>query len=413
MKLLLVAFFTLLAFTLSQESLYLKNIRRVTNVGVSAEAYWSFDDKKIIFQGYRDQQKCDQIYSINVDGTDLKMISNGQGRTTCSYFYPDGEHFVYSSTMNSLGPGCPPEIDRTFGYVWPVYKTMNIYQAKYPSGEITKVLQSSDSYDAEATVSPTKDKIVFTSARDGDLELYSMDLNGTNVKRLTYTPGYDGGAFFSHDGKKIVWRANRPRQEQLTNYLNLLKLGIIEPATLPMELYVMNSDGFNQQKITSNGFANFAPNFFPKDDGVIFSSNLGGSHRAFQLYAVDTEGKKATEQITTEGNFNSFPMFSNDGKYLMFISDRGSSVRYASLDIYIAEWNGVQFKEKKPQSPSKQNDDGTGYLVLVVFGIIFCIVSCIIIQIIFGTVGFILGKKAALNAYTSKQTEMNQFEDEE
>jgi TolB protein len=317
------------------ESLYLANIQQITNSGINAEAYWSFDGTKLVFQAIRQgYPNCDQIFVMNADGTNVKLASDGRGRTTCSFFINE-THILYGSTMDTLGKGCPPSPDSSFGYVWPVYKTMDIYMANWQTGEVVKKLTDTQGYNAEATLSPDGSKIVFTSARDGDLELYSMDVDGSNLKRLTYSPGYDGGAFFSHDGKKIVWRANRPRGQALTDYLNLLNLGLVAPVATDMEIYIMDADGQNQRQITKLGGANFAPAFLPDDSGIIFSSNMNLGFN-FHLYTIDLNGKNL-KQITSEGTFNCFPMFSPDGKYLAFESNRGARSPH-EMNVLIAEW---------------------------------------------------------------------------
>ncbi|KAL0485378.1 Tol-Pal system protein TolB [Acrasis kona] len=318
------------------ETKYFTEIKRATQGGVNAEAYWSFDSTKLVFQGIRDgHAPCDQIFTMNADGTDVKQVSVGEGKTTCGYYLKDGKSIIYSSSMDTYGKGCPPAPDSSFGYVWAVYK-MNMYKADATTGQIIKNLTSSDYYEAEGTLSPDGNTIVFTSTRDGDLELYTMDTNGDNVKRLTYTPGYDGGAFFSHDGKKIVWRANRPRGSQLGNYLDLLKLGLVEPVNYPMDIYIMNSDGSNQKKLTNIGGANFAPSFLPDDSGIIFASNQNhGDTRQFHLYIVDVDGKNL-RRVTTGGTYNLFPHFSYDGKYLSWSSDRDASAPHL-MDVYVAK----------------------------------------------------------------------------
>lgn len=321
----------------AQESKFVTNIKRITFNGTNAESYWNIDGTKFIFQAIRDGYKCDQIYSMNSDGSDIRMIGNGKGRTTCAFFLPGDKEFVYSSTMDTMGPGCPPTPDQRYGYVWPVYKTMAIYKASWPSGEIIQKMTDSGYYDAEATLNPKGDSIVFTSARDGDLELYSMNLNGTDVKRLTLTPGYDGGAFFSNDGSKIVWRANRPKGPALREYLDLLSLGLVAPVGLPMELFVMDQDGHNQKQITNLHASSFAPFFLPRDDGIIFASDGGVPGNRFNLYITNLKGDKLVK-MTEIGSFNSFPMFSRDGKKLAWVSNRDAGSSWGGMDVYTADW---------------------------------------------------------------------------
>src|SRR5215813_2554512 len=219
---------------------HLTNIKQLTFGGENAEAYFSFDGMQLIFQSKRDGRGCDQIYRMNTDGSTVQMMSNGEGRTTCSYFFKDGKKVLYSSTFGGKRE-CPPEPDRSQGYVWPVYPDYDIYTAT-PEGKDIKNLTNSPGYDAEATISPNGKKIVFTSERDGDLELYSMDIDGKNVKRLTNEPGYDGGAFFSPDNKWIVYRGSHPTDPGLiAKDKDLLKQHLIVPTTF--ELWVMNADG--------------------------------------------------------------------------------------------------------------------------------------------------------------------------
>ena len=252
------------------EEKHLKNIKQLTFGGENAEAYFSPDGKQLIFQSTRDGRECDQIYTMNVDGGNVRMISTGDGRTTCSYFLPKAQRVLYSSTH--LGAKqCPPRPDFSKGYVWAVYPTFDIFTAR-PDGSDLKQLTGTPGYDAETTIS--KDgKLVFTSMRDGDLDIYTMDANGKNVRRLTNELGYDGGPFWSYDGKQIVYRANHPQTEkEKSDYLDLLKQDLIRPTTL--EIWVMNADGSQKRQVTNNGKANFGPYFFPDGKRVIFASNM-------------------------------------------------------------------------------------------------------------------------------------------
>ena len=222
---------------------HLRNIKQLTFGGENAEAYFSADGKQLIFQSTRDGRGCDQIYTMNIDGSNVKLISNGDGRTTCSYFFPNGKRILYSSTH--LGDKqCPPPPDRSRGYVWAVYPSFDIFTAK-PDGSDVKQLTTTPGYDAETTITRDGKKLVFTSMRDGDLDIYTMDADGKNVKRLTNELGYDGGPFWSYDGKQIVYRANHPKtDQQKADYTELLKQNLIRPTTL--EIWVMNADGSNK-----------------------------------------------------------------------------------------------------------------------------------------------------------------------
>jgi Tol biopolymer transport system component len=313
---------------------HLRNIKQLTFAGENAEAYFSADGKQLIFQSTRDGRGCDQIYTMNIDGSNVKMISNGDGRTTCSYFFPSGKRILYSSTH--LGDRqCPPRPDFSKGYVWAVYPSFDIFTAK-PDGSDLKQLTNTPGYDAETTMTLDGKKLVFTSMRDGDLDIYTMDANGKNVKRLTNELGYDGGPFWSYDGKQIVYRANHPKtDQQKADYTDLLKQNLIRPTTL--EIWVMNADGSNKRQVTNNGKANFGPYFFPDGKRIIFASNMEDPRgRNFDLYKINTDGT-GLERITFKEPFNGFPMFSPDGKKLVFASNRNAK-KQGETNVFIADW---------------------------------------------------------------------------
>ena len=313
---------------------HLSNIRQLTFGGENAEAYFSADGKQLIFQSTRDGRGCDQIYSMNVDGSNVKMLSNGEGRTTCSYFYPNGKQILYSSTH--LGDKqCPPKPDYSKGYVWAIYPTYDIFTAN-PDGSNPKQLTNTPGYDAETTITLDGKKLVFTSMRGGDLDIYTMDANGKNVRQLTNELGYDGGPFWSYDGKQIVYRAYHPQTEkEKQDYLDLLKQNLIHPSML--EIWVMNADGSNKRQVTSNGKANFGPYFFPDGKRIIFASNMDDPRqRDFDLYKINVDGT-GLERITFNNTFDGFPMFSPDGKKLVFASNRNAKTQ-GETNVFIADW---------------------------------------------------------------------------
>jgi len=312
---------------------HLRNIKQLTFGGENAEAYFSADGKRLIFQSTRDARECDQIYTMNLDGSDVKMVSTGDGRTTCSYFFPGGKRILYSSTH--LGSKkCPPKPDFSQGYVWAVYETFDIFTAN-PDGSNVKQLTDTPGYDAETTIS-RQGKLVFTSKRNGDLDIYTMDRNGWNVKRLTNELGYDGGPFWSYDGKQIVYRAYHPQTEkEKADYTALLKQNLIRPTVL--DIWVMNADGSNKRQITKLNKASFAPYFFPDGKRIIFSSNVADPKgRDFDLYMIKVDGS-GMERITYNNTFDGFPMFSPDGKKLVFASNRNAA-KQGDTNIFIADW---------------------------------------------------------------------------
>jgi Tol biopolymer transport system component len=312
---------------------HLKNIKQLTFGGENAEAYFSPDGGQLIFQSTRDGRECDQIYTMNVDGGNARLVSTGAGRTTCSYFFPNGQRILYSSTH--LGAKeCPPRPDFSKGYVWAIYPTFDIFTAR-PDGSDLKQLTKTPGYDAETTIS-RDGKLVFTSMRDGDLDIYTMDGNGKNVRRLTNELGYDGGPFWSYDGKQIVYRAYHPQTEkEKSDYLALLKQNLIHPTTL--EIWVMNADGSHKRQVTHNGKANFAPYFFPDGRRIIFASNMDDPKgRNFDLYKINVDGS-GLERITYNDTFDGFPMFSPNGKKLVFASNRNGKIR-GETNVFIADW---------------------------------------------------------------------------
>ncbi len=319
--------------TSTPEERHLRNIKQLTFGGENAEAYFSTDGKQLIFQSTRDGRGCDQIYTMNVDGSNVQMISNGEGRTTCAYFLPRGGRTLYSSTHLG-GKDCPPRPDFSKGYVWAIYPEFDIFTAR-PDGSDLKRLTSTPGYDAETTIS-RDGRLVFTSTRDGDLDIYTMDANGKNVRRLTTELGYDGGPFWSNDGKQIVYRAHHPQEpREKEDYVSLLKQNLIRPTKL--DIWVMNADGSNKRRVTSNGKANFAPYFFPDGKRIIFSSNMDDPKgRNFDLYKINVDGS-GLERITANDTFDGFPMFSPDGKKLVFASNRNAAAR-GDTNIFIADW---------------------------------------------------------------------------
>lgn len=318
----------------------LKNLRQLTFGGDNAEAYFSYNNKKLVFQATNKEwgANCDQIYTMPISGTNgnmAKLVSTGKGRTTCSYFLPNDKEIVYASTH--LGdPKCPEVPQRVGGkYVWPIYEDFDIFTADL-EGNITKQLTKEPGYDAEATIAPDGSKMVFTSTRSGDLELYTMNLDGTDVKQVTTGLGYDGGAFFSPDSKKLIFRASRPSTpEEQKTYKDLLKQGLVQPTN--MELYVCDVDGKNLQQITKLGGANWAPFFHPSGEKVIFSSNHHSkSGRQFNLFMINVDGT-GLKQVTFDDTFDAFPMFSPDGKKLVFSSNRNNGGT-RDTNVFIADW---------------------------------------------------------------------------
>jgi TolB protein len=320
---------------------HLRNVRQLTFGGQNAEAYWSFNGQKLVFQSRHGDMRADQIFVMNADGSHVRMVSTGRGRTTCGFFLPGDKEIIFSST-HAYSPEPPPEPDRSQGYVWPVYPYYAIYRARADGSNLRPLFPKKvgpgllTAYNAEATVSPDGKRIIFTSTKDGDLDLYTMNLDGTNLKRITKRLGYDGGAFFSPDSKRIVWRAYYPQtEEEMADYRRLLQQNLVRPTK--MELWVADADGSNPRQITHNGAANFAPCFTPDGNHILFASNMGDpQRRKFELYRIKIDGTEL-ERVTYGEEFDAFPMFSPDGKKLAWASNRNGKVP-RETNIFVAEW---------------------------------------------------------------------------
>lgn len=307
------------------------NIRQLTFGGENAEAYFSRDGKRLIFQSTRDGRSCDQQYVMNVDGTGVGRVSTGFGKTTCGYFF-DADRRIFFASTHAADTACPPKPDPSKGYVWGL-DPYDIYIAN-PDGSGLRRLTNYGVYTAEGTLAPDGQTIVFTSLKDGDLDIYTMRVDGTDLKRLTTQPGYDGGPFFSPDGKQIVYRAWHPTETALVSYRDLLNHRLVRPNR--MEIWIMNADGSDQHQITNLGGANFAPYFTPDGRKIIFSSNYKNPRsRDFELYLVNPDGS-GLEQVTHHPEFDGFPMFSPDGTKLVWASGRSS--RQGELNLFLADW---------------------------------------------------------------------------
>jgi TolB protein len=316
------------------EETRLRNIRQLTFGGNNAEAYFSRDGQWLIFQRQEEVDRgCDQQYVMRTDGSGLRRVSNGLGRTTCGFFYDDDRRILYSSTFRH-DPACPAPPDRSRGYVWPIGQ-MEIYTARTDGSDLRQ-LTANGAYNAEATVSPDGRRIIFTSTMDGDIELYTMYLDGTGLRRVTHRVGYDGGAFFSPDGTKIVWRAAYPvTAGDTADYRSLLAARLVRPARV--ELWVANADGTEARQITRLGGANFAPFFHPDGHRIIFSSNYENPRSGrFDLYLINLDGT-GLERVTSYPDFDSFPMFSPDGRKLVWASNRNQSSP-GETNVFIADW---------------------------------------------------------------------------
>jgi TolB protein len=322
---------------------HFKNVQQLTFGGDNAEAYFSYDGKWIIFQrtNPKDGIMCDQMFigKLPAPGEkfEYKQVSTGKGRTTCGAFMKDGKHVIYAST-HLVADTCPPVPDRKkYGnkYIWPLYDSYDIFMADL-NGKIVKQLTKRKGYDAEVTLSPDGKKMLYTSTKDGDIDLYIMNLKTGKEKRITNLIGYDGGAWFSPDGKKIIWRASRPKTEaEIKEYKDLLKENLVAPTN--MEVYIADADGSNVRKVTAYGQANWAPAYMPDSKRIIFASNHEYKRGfPFNLYTINEDDSNLTK-ISHDKGFDAFPMFSPDGKKIIFCSNRNNGGT-RDTNVFIADW---------------------------------------------------------------------------
>lgn len=322
------------AIRADEKEVSLNNVRQLTFGGQNAEAYWSADGQKIIWQSKQPEYPDEQIFTMNGDGSNRKLVSTGLGRCTCSYFTPDGKGILFSST-HERNKGAQKPVDMTKGYVWMVNPEFAIYRANLDGSGVKPILKK-QGYVAETTIDPNGRYMTFTGSFDGDLEIYRSKLDGSGITRLTNEPGYDGGPFVSWDGKKIVYRRDiNGSPEEIENYKNLLKENLVRPSKL--EIWIMDADGKNKKQVTKLGCASFAPFLHPDGKTIIFSSNYGDARgREFNLWSINVDGT-GLKQVTFTPDFDGFPMFSRDGKKLLFASNRNGKVQ-GETNVFVADW---------------------------------------------------------------------------
>ncbi|MCA9244924.1 MAG: PD40 domain-containing protein [Phycisphaerales bacterium] len=307
------------------EHRWFRNVRQLTfeKMGFerAGEAYFSADGKRICFQAVPKGKTEYQIYVMNLDGSGLKMVSTGEGATTCSYFFSDGKKMMFASNHLDQRPAvAPPDKEKSSdrSYAWPFPPGMDIFEYEFDSGKLTKLIDA-EGYDAEGSYSADGKRIIFTSMRDNDQEIYICDADGKNAKRITDKPGYDGGPFFSPDGKRVVYRSDRANDGNL-------------------QIFVNNLEGTDEQQITHDpAVLHWCPFWHPSGKWLIYTR---GDHRGrpnYDLYLLSPDGKE-THRVTDDPTFDGLPVFSPDGKWLMWTSKRGG---IEGAQVFIAEFTGL------------------------------------------------------------------------
>lgn len=316
------------------EEPHLVNIRQLTFGGQNAEAYWNLKGDMITFQSRQPGFPDEQIFTMKADGSGKRLVSTGLGRCTCSYLDPDGKHIYFSST-HAKDPGPQKPVDMSKGYVWMVNPNFTLYRANLDGSGVAPLI-SKPGYVAEATVAPNRKFITFTGDYEGDIDIYRADIDGTHIKKLTNEFGYDGGPFVSYDSKKIVYRRDvMPDEKSRTDYADLHKENLVRPSKL--EIWIMDADGSNKQRVTNLNCASFAPFLHPNGKTIIFCSNYGDPKgREFNLFTINVDGTNL-QQITKSPEFDGFPMWTRDGKHLVFASNRNGSVR-GETNVFVADW---------------------------------------------------------------------------
>ena len=328
------------------ESSWLSNTRQLTFEGRRAgEGYFSRDGRRMVFQSEREPgNPFFQIYLLDFETGDIRRVSPGYGKTTCAWIHPSGESVLYASTQDDSAAKEKQTAElelRTSGkerrYSWDYDENYELYEYDLQS-ETYKQRTSAKGYDAEASWSPDGSKVVFASNRkayEGNLtdreverfkldpaymiDLYIMNADGTELRQLTDSPGYDGGPFFSPDGEKICWR--RFSEDGAT-----------------AEVMVMNVDGSQPKQITKMGAMSWAPFFHPSGDYLIFTTNVHGFAN-FELYVVDSLGASAPVRVTHTEGFDGLPVFTPDGSRLAWTTNRTSN---KESQIFVADWNDAQ-----------------------------------------------------------------------
>lgn len=275
----------------------------------AGEAYFSPDEKTIIFQATPMGADEYQIYTMDLATRKTKMVSTGRGACTCAAFHPDGRKIIFASSHLDPDLDKPQKPKDANRYKWDFNQYMDIFEAN-PDGSQLRRLTDAPGYDAEDTYSPDGTRIVFTSQRDGDLELYVMDSDGSNQHRLTHGKGYDGGAFFSPDGKTILYRGDRRNDDKMN-----------------LQIRMIDADGQNDRAITDNALFNWCPYWYPSGRSFIFTQTdhegyARGERPNYDLFMMRRDGTGLC-RITYDAAFDGLPVFNADGSRLMWTSKRG------------------------------------------------------------------------------------------
>jgi TolB protein len=312
------------------EAKFLANIRQITNVGKTGEGYFSPDGKSIIFQSIRGSHPFYEIFTKQLpDGKETK-ISTGSGRTTCSFYHPNGKKIIFASSH--LDPNRAQEAKKELArlaeekrtgkrrrYEWDYDPYMEIFEADLDGSNLRR-LTDSHGYDAEGSYDAAGKRIVLCSQRNSRGDIYTMNADGSNVRQLTDSPGHDGGPFFSPDGKFVLFRGEVRRKQYLQVF--------IIPA---------NGKPGDEIQLTDDAYLNWGPYFHPSGKYIIYSTSQHG-HYNYELYLLDLITKTKT-RVTFMPGADVLPVFSPDGKQLMWTSTRGKDKEGKRIsELFLADW---------------------------------------------------------------------------
>jgi Tol biopolymer transport system component len=342
-----------------QERDFLTRVRRLTVEGRRAgEGYWSPDGKRLVFQSEREPgNPFYQIYSLDLGSGDTARLSPGVGKTTCAFFRPGTDEIEFASTHADPKSKQYQDEELAFRasgkerrYAWDYDPEMDIY-AYNEKTKAMKRLTTARGYDAEGSYSPDGQRLVFTSMRDAYnrtlseaekkqletdpsyfAEIYIMRADGSGQTRLTTSVGYDGGPFFTQDGKKVVWRR-------------------FDEKGLIADVWMMNLDGSDQRQITDFGSMSWAPYMHPSGQYILFASNKLGFEN-FEVFMVDAAGTKEPVRVTYSDGFDGLPVPSPDGKMLAWTSSRSGG---AAGQLFLAQWNHEKALEAIRNAPPRKS----------------------------------------------------------
>ena len=331
------------SYDTEREDQFLSNTQQLITESLrSGEGYFSADGSRFIFQSeVPGDNPFYQIYVRDLPTGATNRVSPGIGLTTCSWIHPTLDRVMFSSTHedpDALNKQAEEIRIRESGverpYGWDYDRHYEIYQANADGSNIIN-LTNSDGYDAEGSYSSDGSKILFASNReaysrtltqaeqklfDDDssyfMDLFVMDADGSNVKQLTNSPGYDGGPFFSPDNSEVVWRRFNPDGNSA-------------------EIWTMDIDGGNQRQLTSDAMVAWGPYYHPSGDYIIYSSNVLG-HANFELFLIDSEGTNTPVRVTNTDGTDILPVFSPDGSKLAWSTTRTPN---GTSQIHMGDWN--------------------------------------------------------------------------